>query len=98
MHAGVVIEPASSLSMHVYFSLCAGGPVHVGMVDEAASGQLAFLLQMSELYITMIPIGDVHYIENRQCQDAVVIGSFSHADPGVELALGVSPPQGVGKI
>ena len=70
--------------------------MHVGMVDEAASGQLAFLLPMNELDITMIPVGDVHYIENRQCQDAIVIGSFSHADPGVELALGVSLSQGRG--
>ena len=63
----------------------------VGMVDEAASGQQAFQLHMNRLDITMIPIGDIHYIENRQCEDAVIVGSFSNTDPGVELTLGVSP-------
>ena len=67
----------------------AGGPVHVGMVDEAATGQQSFMLQMNELDLTMIPIGDVHFIENRQCQDAIIVGSFSNADPGVELTLSV---------
>ncbi len=47
----------------------------VGMVDEAASGQQAFQLHMNRLDITMIPIGDIHYIENRQCEDAVIVGS-----------------------
>lgn len=62
----------------------------MGMVDEAAAGQQSFFLQMNELDLTMIPIGDVHFIENRQCQDAIIVGSFSNADPGVELTLSVS--------
>ena len=63
----------------------------MGLVDEAASGQQAFQLHMSRLDITMVPIGDIHYIENRQCEDAIIVGSFSNTDPGVELTLGVRP-------
>ena len=66
--------------------------MHVGMVDEAAAGQQSFFLPMNELDLTMIPIGDVHFIENRQCQDAIIVGSFSNADPGVELTLSVRAP------